>query len=190
MVPSSAPRRCRNVTWITEWKTLPDLCGCPGIIFPGRTHTPLSDSLPTEENYGHVSAYQTELFGTFWLVFGGCGAAVLAASFPALGIRFLEVAFAFGLTVLTMAYAVGLSGSRHFQPGGDGWAVGGGALLQQTSFPISWRRWSVRWWRRRCSGCSHRASPAGSREALRRTAMAISAPANTDSRPARRWNSS
>ena len=48
-----------------------------------------------------------EFFGTFWLVFGGCGSAVLAAAFPALGIGFLGVALAFGLTVLTMAYAIG-----------------------------------------------------------------------------------
>ena len=48
-----------------------------------------------------------EFIGTFWLVFGGCGSAVLAAAFPKLGIGFLGVAFAFGLTVLTMAYAIG-----------------------------------------------------------------------------------
>ena len=57
-----------------------------------------------------------ELFGTFWLVFGGCGAAVLNASFPELGIGFLGVAFAFGLTVLTMAYAVGPISGGHFNP--------------------------------------------------------------------------
>ncbi len=58
-----------------------------------------------------------EFFGTFWLTFGGCGAAVLAAGFPALGIGFLGVAFAFGLTVLTMAYAVGhISGGISIQP--------------------------------------------------------------------------
>src|SRR5262250_978174 len=57
-----------------------------------------------------------EFFGTFWLVFGGCGAAVLAASFPNLGIGFLGVAFAFGLTVLTMAYAVGHISGGHFNP--------------------------------------------------------------------------
>ena len=55
-----------------------------------------------------------EFFGTFWLVFGGCGAAVLAAGFPGLGIGFLGVAFAFGLTVLTMAYAVGHISGGHF----------------------------------------------------------------------------
>ena len=55
-----------------------------------------------------------EFFGTFWLVFGGCGAAVLAAGFPNLGIGFLGVAFAFGLTVLTMGYAVGHISGGHF----------------------------------------------------------------------------
>jgi aquaporin Z len=57
-----------------------------------------------------------ELFGTLWLVLGGCGAAVLAAGFPNLGIGFLGVAFAFGLTVLTMAYAVGHISGGHFNP--------------------------------------------------------------------------
>jgi aquaporin Z len=57
-----------------------------------------------------------EFFGTLWLVFGGCGAAVLAAAFPTLGIGFLGVAFAFGLTVLTMAYAVGHISGGHFNP--------------------------------------------------------------------------
>ena len=57
-----------------------------------------------------------ELIGTFWLVFGGCGAAVVSAGFPQLGIGFLGVAFAFGLTVLTMAYAVGHISGGHFNP--------------------------------------------------------------------------
>jgi aquaporin Z len=57
-----------------------------------------------------------EFFGTLWLVLGGCGAAVLAAGFPSLGIGFLGVAFAFGLTVLTMAYAVGHISGGHFNP--------------------------------------------------------------------------
>ena len=57
-----------------------------------------------------------EFFGTFWLVFGGCGAAVLAAAFPNLGIGFLGVSAAFGLTVLTMAYAVGHVSGGHFNP--------------------------------------------------------------------------
>lgn len=57
-----------------------------------------------------------ECFGTFWLVFGGCGSAVLAAGFPELGIGFAGVALAFGLTVLTMAFAVGHISGGHFNP--------------------------------------------------------------------------
>ncbi len=57
-----------------------------------------------------------ECFGTFWLVFGGCGSAVLAAAFPELGIGFAGVALAFGLTVLTMAFAVGHISGGHFNP--------------------------------------------------------------------------
>ncbi len=57
-----------------------------------------------------------EFFGTFWLVFGGCGSAVFAAGFPELGIGFAGVALAFGLTVLTMAYAVGHISGGHFNP--------------------------------------------------------------------------
>ncbi|MEW6440950.1 MAG: aquaporin Z [bacterium] len=57
-----------------------------------------------------------ELVGTFWLVFGGCGSAVLSAAFPDLGIGFLGVALAFGLTVLTMAYAIGHISGCHLNP--------------------------------------------------------------------------
>jgi aquaporin Z len=57
-----------------------------------------------------------EFFGTFWLVFGGCGSAVLAAAFPGLGIGFAGVALAFGLTVLTMAFAIGHVSGCHLNP--------------------------------------------------------------------------
>lgn len=57
-----------------------------------------------------------EFFGTFWLVFGGCGSAVLAAAFPALGIGFAGVALAFGLTVMTMAFAIGHISGAHLNP--------------------------------------------------------------------------
>jgi aquaporin Z len=57
-----------------------------------------------------------ELLGTFWLVFGGCGSAVLAAKFPEVGIGLVGVALAFGLTVVTMAYAVGYITGGHFNP--------------------------------------------------------------------------
>src|SRR6201991_2939438 len=57
-----------------------------------------------------------EFIGTLWLVLGGCGSAVLAAAFPALGIGFVGIAFAFGLTVLTMAYAIGHISGAHLNP--------------------------------------------------------------------------
>lgn len=67
-------------------------------------------------NHDTIRRSSAEFFGTFWLTFGGCGAAVLSAGFPQLGIGFLGVAFAFGLTVLTMAYAVGHISGGHFNP--------------------------------------------------------------------------
>jgi aquaporin Z len=63
-----------------------------------------------------IKKLSAEFFGTFWLVFGGCGSAVLAAGVPSLGIGFAGVSLAFGLTVLTMAYAVGPISGGHFNP--------------------------------------------------------------------------
>ena len=63
-----------------------------------------------------MNRYLAEFLGTFWLVFGGCGSAVLAAAYPELGIGFAGVSLAFGLTVLTMAYAVGHISGGHFNP--------------------------------------------------------------------------
>ncbi len=63
-----------------------------------------------------MKKYIAELLGTFWLVLGGCGSAVLAAAFPEVGIGLLGVSFAFGLTVLTMAYAIGHISGCHLNP--------------------------------------------------------------------------
>jgi aquaporin Z len=63
-----------------------------------------------------MKQYAAEFFGTFWLVLGGCGSAVLAAAFPDVGIGLLGVSFAFGLTVLTMAYAIGHISGCHLNP--------------------------------------------------------------------------
>lgn len=63
-----------------------------------------------------MKPYGAEFFGTFWLVLGGCGSAVLAAAFPGVGIGLLGVALAFGLTVLTMAYAIGHISGCHLNP--------------------------------------------------------------------------
>jgi aquaporin Z len=84
-----------------------------------RTAGPLRATNDREKEDAHMPLSKraiAEFIGTFWLVFGGCGSAVLAAGFPNLGIGFLGVAFAFGLTVMTMAFAIGHISGCHLNP--------------------------------------------------------------------------
>ena len=102
-----------------------------------------------------IRKLSAELIGTFWLVFGGCGSAVLAAAYPELGIGFAGVALAFGLTVLTMAYAVGGISGGHFNPAVSlGLAVSGrfswGELLPY------WEAQVIGAFNRRCIRCRDR----------------------------------
>jgi len=82
-----------------------------------------------------MKKYLAELFGTFWLVFGGCGSAIFAAAFPELGIGFTGVSLAFGLTVLTMAYAVGHISGGHFNPAVSFGLWAGGKFLAKELLP-------------------------------------------------------
>ncbi|GIU17267.1 hypothetical protein TUM3792_11920 [Shewanella sp. MBTL60-007] len=77
-----------------------------------------------------------EFIGTLWLVLGGCGSAVLAAAFPEVGIGLLGVAFAFGLTVLTMAFAIGHISGCHLNPAVSIGLWAGGAFLHLSCCPI------------------------------------------------------
>jgi aquaporin Z len=87
---------------------------------PSSAAKSATESIPNPARKGDSHALGkralAEFFGTFWLVFGGCGAAVLAAGFPSFGIGFAGVALAFGLTVLTMAFAIGHVSGCHLNP--------------------------------------------------------------------------
>lgn len=118
-----------------------------------------------------LNKLSAEAFGTFWLVFGGCGSAIFAAGIPELGIGYMGVAFAFGLTVLTMAYAVGPISGGHFNP-----AVSLGLAIAGR---FDWSELIPYWVAQlvggiaaaSCSTSSPRARRTGCRAALPRTAM-------------------
>lgn len=94
----------------------------------------------------NIKKWSAEFIGTFWLTFGGCGSAVLAAAFPNVGIGLLGVSFAFGLTVLTGAYALGPISGGHFNPAVSvGLAMGDASSSPSCPATSSRRCWAPSW---------------------------------------------
>ena len=100
-----------------------------------------------------MKQYGAEFLGTFWLVLGGCGSAVLAAAFPGVGIGLLGVSLAFGLTVLTMAYAIGPISGCHLNPAVSVGLWVAGPLSRRQAAALH-RRAGLRRDRRRAACCT------------------------------------